>query len=145
MEKSILLWRIWKSDSLQLCKMKEKSQRPTHQSEVYNILQHEPYPRRRLPLFDDFFHLVKILIHPRLVRHRGREMVNLRCEGHVQHVSIQSTRQHVAGVIILQSWPIVQFITWNSPEKKTEHFINSSMKTVTARNERMQFTATVQH
>ena len=83
--------------------MKEKSQRPTHQSQVYNILQHESYPRGRLAVFDDCFHLVKIVIHPRLVRHRGREMVNLRREGHVQHVSIQSTRQQVAGIIILQS------------------------------------------
>ena len=64
--------------------MKEKSQRPTHQSQVYNILQHESYARRRLAVMDDFFHLVKIVIHPRLVRHRGREMVNLRREGHVQ-------------------------------------------------------------
>ena len=100
-----------------ILQMKEKSRRPTHQSQVYNILKHEPCPWRRLPLSDDFFHVVKIMIHPRLVRHRGRETVNLRHEGHVQCVSIQSTRQQVADTIILQSWPIVQFITWNSPDR----------------------------
>ena len=102
---------------LTIVQMKEKSQRPTHQSQVYNILQPESDARRRLAVMDNFFHLVKIVIHPRLVRHRGREMVNLRREGHVQHVSIQSTRQQVAGIIILQCRPIVQFVTWNSPDR----------------------------
>ena len=103
-----------------IVQMKEKSRRPTHQCQVYSIysfLQHRTYPRGRLPLCDDFFHRVKIVIHLSVVRHRGRESVNLRHEGHVQLDCIQSTRQQAADIIVLQSWPIVQFITWNSPDR----------------------------
>lgn len=64
----------------------------THRSEVHNVLQHEAYPRGRLPFLDNFFHLIEILVHPRLREERGNEEVNLRHEGCILNVSIESNR-----------------------------------------------------
>jgi len=63
----------------------------THQSQIYHILYHEPYPWRCLALFDNFLHLVEVLVHTGLFKDTEKRVM--------KNTSVQYQR--------LTSWALV--------------------------------------